>query len=76
MKKIFIGMVFVFSFINIFAGDMCEIYAKYMPGNESYPVKIGICNRSLYEECKNYSEKEDLCIEILHYAGDQKIASR
>ncbi len=73
MRRIFVAIVVLASFSGLFANDMCESYARFMKGNESLPVKIGICKRALYEECEMYSEKKDLCIEVLHYGEEEKV---
>jgi len=73
MRNLFIAIVVFVSFSSLVANDMCEVYAKHMKGDESLPVKIGICKRALYEECEMYSEKKELCVEVLHYGEEEKI---
>ncbi len=72
-KSLMFAMVVFMAVSGLMANDMCEVYAKHMKGDESLPVKIGICKRALYEECEMYSEKKELCIEVLHYGEEEKI---
>ncbi len=78
MKSFIMVVIVLCSFIGLVAEEsMCFQYAKYMPGKGSVASKINDCEKSLYEkECGIYQNAESLCIELLHYAGDNKIASR
>ncbi len=72
-KAMFIVFVILAS-MNLVAGDMCETYAKFMKGDESLPVKIGECSRTLYEECE-YSLNKEKCIEKIHYSNNEELFS-